>query len=150
MKGRDFEKSIDQFEAFRYAKCSPENVKNYLKSTPCILLIDEINLVEGILEKESVAGENFADFVKDIFLCRKNRYFIYSSHVLNFIGKLSLHMESVSSREVIVKQLPLIPSLDVARVNFKYSTLTDREALYYGLLPSLIYEAKIRSLPKQK
>ena len=48
-------------------------------------------------------------------------------------------MSYPSDRKCDVRCLPLIPSLDVARQNLSQD-LTARRALFYGLVPSLIYE----------
>jgi len=87
-----------------------------------------------------------AQFLKGNFLRKSNRYLVFSSHIISTTGSLSDFMEAHSSyRPVLVEQLPIIPSLQKSWDNLNVK-LNAREALYYGKVPALIYEAGLDSI----
>jgi hypothetical protein len=107
----------------------------WLGDLPCVLLIDELNLVTSL-------NSDFAYYLKENFLSSKGRYFVFSSHIVTTAQKLSDCMESVSNRPLLAPQLPTVPSLAVAISKLHWPALSARGILYYGCIPSLIYEAK--------
>ena len=62
------------FEDFRNVDFPEKELKDWLGSTPCVLLVDELNLLD---EKLDAA---FSKFVKQMFLVQSGRYFIFSSN----------------------------------------------------------------------
>jgi hypothetical protein len=136
-RDRDFGKSLGQYEDFSTRKwnVTAQQVVGWLGDRPCVLLIDELNN----LPQSRALGE----FLKRKFVSPRNRYLVFSSHVLATTGELSQFMDSASSRQVILRPLPLIPSLQEAARNFSWPSLNPREVLYYGLVPALIHEAHL-------
>lgn len=138
---RDFEDS-EQYENFATARVSSDEIIAWLGTTPCILLIDELNLLVELNKRDSSVAIEFAFFLRT-FLTLENRYFIFSSHVLSTTGRLMDFMERFNSRQVDVQELPLIPSLSIAREIFKHPLLSAREALYFALVPALIFTSTV-------
>ncbi len=136
---RDFGRSLEQYEHFSKQKwnVTAQQVEEWLSDHPCVLLIDELNNLPQ--------SRDLADFLKRNFVCRRNRYLIFSSHVLATTTELSAFMDGSggSKRGVLLRELPLIPSLRVARANFRWPSLNAREALFFGMVPALIHEAHL-------
>jgi hypothetical protein len=139
IKGRDFAEAKDQYEQFQSVDVTEGQILEWLGTKPCVLLIDELNNMPP--------SSQLASFLKTNFVNKRNRYLIFSSHVVSTTTELAAFMETASSRQVLVRHLPLIPSLEVAKKNFSWPALNAREALFYGLVPALIYEAHLDSLP---
>lgn len=139
------------FEEFLGLRVTAEQVSSWLGSAPCILLIDELNLLNALAVK-SQGGLILAEMLKHTFLKEKGRYFVFSSHISSLAGKLSVYMDSsVSERRVLVRQLPLIPKMSVARRVFGNSLdMNARMALFYGSIPALLYVAHIEEGEFQK
>jgi hypothetical protein len=136
--------SSNDFEKYREMEFSESDLLEWLGDRPCVLFLDELNLLGDRMDQK------FAAFVKSRFLKPSGRYFVFSSHVANTLRKLSAYMDSVSNRSVLAPELPLIPSLSVAAEKFKLPDLNPREAIYYGTIPALIYEASRRCAPNDK
>ncbi|KAG7356059.1 hypothetical protein IV203_000745 [Nitzschia inconspicua] len=121
-----------------------EWVEAWLQEAKCILFVDEINLlqdrIDGIL----------ADFLKVSFVLPAGRGFVVSTHRAPVSRELAEFMFSTSNGEVILRPLPLIPSLKQARDHFKTPDLSPQEVLYLGLIPGLIVEELAGRLPKQR
>jgi hypothetical protein len=58
-------------------------------------------------------------------------------------------MESSSSREMVVRGLPIVPRVSVAAENFNWSDLNARQVLFYGGIPALVYEARLDKNSKE-
>lgn len=86
----------------------PAQIINWLGNQPSVLLIDELNTMSALTDKSQVAY-NVCAFIKDNFISPKNRYFIFSSHGVSTPAKLSVFMDNNSGRDVLVRQLPIIP-----------------------------------------
>ena len=138
---RDFGQSLQQFKDFR-GKCNAtaSDIEKWLGNQPCVLMIDELNNLPQ--------SRRLAEFLKSNFVAPANRYLVFSSHVLTTTRELSAFMDgsSGSKRGVLLRELPLIPSLQVAASNFNWPSLNAREALYYGMVPALIHEAHLEIL----
>jgi hypothetical protein len=80
----------------------------------------------------------------------EGRYFVFSSHVITTGTQLSAFMESGSSRDVIVRELPIISSVNVAKSAFNLVSLPPHQALFYGLVPAIIYTAMFDNYPISK
>jgi hypothetical protein len=128
--------------AHEFYKFSSENkvdekwVKDWLGNQKCIILIDELNVLQDAIDAD------LASFLKNNVLLQSGRGMVFSSHVPSLNRKLSDLMNSDRNREVITRPLPVIPSLQEARANFKFPTLSAQEALFLGLIPGLIVERK--------
>jgi hypothetical protein len=59
-------------------------------------------------------------------------------------------MDSASQRKLEVRKLPLISSVKVAEVLLRFPKLNAWQALFYGLIPALIYEAREREAISSK
>eukprot|EP00978_Attheya_sp_CCMP212_P031343 scaffold118117_cov47-Attheya_sp.AAC.1 len=120
------------------------DVMEWLDDTKCILLIDDLNLVETAMDQE------FALFLKDMFMKDVGRALVFSSHVISVNNKLTAFMESPNERAVITKKLPLAQNLAQAKSLLDMSELTPHLALYLGLVPALLYCSKLNQLPHQR
>jgi hypothetical protein len=107
------------FSNFRYVNVTETDIVKWLGSTPCVLLIDELNKIES-LRSESGESKRFASFLKSYFLDSENNYCIFSSHIVSTAENLVDYMSGLSTRGVIVQHLPLIPSIEIAKRNFKF------------------------------
>jgi alkyl hydroperoxide reductase subunit AhpC len=56
MKGRDYDHSLNQYKVFATAQGPHEEIVNWLKSTRCLFLIDELNLLEALSENRKEAA----------------------------------------------------------------------------------------------
>jgi hypothetical protein len=136
---RDFGRSLKQYVHFAKQKwdVTVQHIEEWLGDKPCVLLIDELNNLPQ--------SRPLADFLKSNFVSCANRYLVFSSHVLATIRELSEFMDGSggSKRGVVLRELPLIPSLRMAQANFWWPSLNAREALFYGMVPALIHEAHL-------
>ena len=96
--------------------------------------MDELNKL-----KKAVSDDQFAFFIKDVFLTRKGRYIVFSSHIISVAKKLESYLLTGSARSVLIRELPST-SLKKAKEAFNIDTLTAREALFCGLIPGLILD----------
>lgn len=146
-------RSIGTFEDFANKKQHIDQ-KDFLKwlgdsnSTPCVLIVDELNNLIHLSKKNSPAATEFAKFVKRYFIAIQNRYFVYSSHQVSTLEYFSFFVDPSrgSVRSVVLQELPIADTLSKA---LKLNSHLDsaREAIYYGLLPGLIYEStSVRSI----
>ena len=101
----------------------------------------ELNLLEALSENRKEAARKLSDVLKNTFLKPHGCYFVFSSHLVSTTYELSAYMDSFSQRNLAVHKLPLIPSLKVAEVLLHFPKLNAQQALFYGLIPALIYEA---------
>jgi hypothetical protein len=139
---RDFGKSLGQYEYFSKQKwnVAAHQVEEWLGDHSCVLLIDELNNLPQT--------RDLAEFLKRNFVSRRNRYLVFSSHVLATTRELSSFMDGSggSKRGVVLRELPLIPSLLAAQANFNWPSLNPRQALYFGMIPALIHEAHLETI----
>jgi hypothetical protein len=142
LKGRSYKDSVKQYRYMKNQEVSKAWIEKWLGEQPCVLLIDELNKVKN-LERPDSNSESLAKVLKDMFLTEKGRYFVFSSHLATTGDRLAEYMESTSAREVLKRALPLIPSLQAARVNLKNVDLRVQEVYFYGLVPALIYTSNI-------
>lgn len=138
-RNRDLSLSLEQYKKFAKQKwhVTEQLIEDWLGDQACVLLIDELNNVPQTI---SLAG-----FLKRNFVSRAKRYLVFTSHVLAIGGQLSQFMDpfSGSMRKVVLRNLPLIPSLSMARKNLNWPSLSPRQALYYGRIPALVHEAHL-------
>ena len=121
-----------------------EDVTEWLGNANCILLIDELNLVQTAMD------DNFASFVKRTFMEDIGKALVFSSHVISVNNVLTSFMQSASERSVITKKLPLAQNLVQAKNLLDMPSLTPQMALYLGLVPALFYCSKLNQLPHQR
>eukprot|EP00980_Cylindrotheca_fusiformis_P003371 scaffold749_cov97-Cylindrotheca_fusiformis.AAC.1 len=81
-----------------------EDVTDWLGNANCILLIDELNLLEATM------NEDLATFLKDTFLLDTGRALVFSSHVVSVNNKPMPCMHSPNEREVKKKASPCTKS----------------------------------------
>eukprot|EP00934_Nitzschia_sp_Nitz4_P006967 Nitzschia sp. Nitz4//scaffold155_size52807//46639//49418//NITZ4_006803-RA/size52807-processed-gene-0.10-mRNA-1//1//CDS//3329537390//6957//frame0 len=133
-------------EKARFLDVNPDQIVTWLgDDTPCVLLIDELNV---LLDRESTPADknaDFARFLKKHFLAKKNRCVVFTSHISTEAHALSSFMDSVSSRNVQVSRLPTIANLNMARDHLGCPNLTPTEALYCGRIPALLWEKNTHS-----
>lgn len=131
---------------FYNANVTADHIKEWLKETDCVLLIDELNaLLSG-----ATNSELFAQFLKNTFLINTNRYFAFSSHVVGTTGQLAAYMDSPSNRNVFIRELPLVHNVVGTATVFGWDDLSAREIIFYGHIPALIYEAYLNKTVNKK
>jgi len=117
---------------------------DWIQQTPCILFIDEMNNLDKLTETNSTEAEDFGLFLKQKFIGMENRYLVFSSHLLGTFNFFSQYLDRSrgSSRHVTLQELPIVSSLQEA-MSLKNSLDSVREAMYYGLVPGMIYESRL-------
>lgn len=101
-----------------------------------------MNNLECLKEAKSPQASLFSEFIKEHFIGKENRYFLFSSHLMGTLPYFSDFMDASagSSRTTELQELPLVPSLEMA-TELSESLDSTREAVYSGLFPGMIYEA---------
>ena len=152
LKGRDFERTSDEFQQFT-KDVSPDMIKAWLSDSPSVLLVDELNKL-SLFKTESPSmggsGQVCATWLKREFLVNSGRYLVFSSHVFTTTHQLSEFMDNESERPVVIRTLPLIPCVSIAARNLGWQDLSPRTALFHGLVPSLLYEVREHRSPDRK
>jgi len=115
----------------------------WIDDAPCLLLIDQLNNLNALTKRNSDAAEDFGLFLQRHFIGKKNRYLVFSSHLLgaNVFFREYVDRSNGSCRSIILQELPIVSSLQEA-TSLKPSLDSTREAVYYGLVPGMIYEAQ--------
>jgi hypothetical protein len=135
------DQNMDFFQFRKKNFLTFESLISWLANKDCLLLIDELNNIEMEV--------SFAMFLKQNFLKSRGRYLVFSSHIYFISTQLVDFMES-SSREVIVSELPLIPSISVALESLRLQNLGPHQAVYFGLMLALIYTFSISNLVEKR
>ena len=119
----------------------PDSIIEWLDDTSAVLLVDELNNLSELAIEDSDAATTFGNFVKTHFLDKKDRYFVFSTHVLDTLEFFAHHVDPGrrSTRPVILQELPVVTDLSTA-LQLKSNLNGPREAIYYGLVPAMIYE----------
>jgi hypothetical protein len=115
---------------FEYENVQKDTILSWLGTSKCVLLIDELN-------KFSL-NDSVVQFLKENFLMRAGRYFVFSSHLFTTTTQLSQFMETNSGRGVIIRAMPLITSVDDVSKILNYD-VSMGVAFFCGLIPALIY-----------
>lgn len=144
LKTRHYDGSLPaQFTSFqnKHYSITNEDILSWLGDVPALLLVDELNNLSELAVKNSYGAREFARFIKDTFLAQEGRYFVFTSHVLTTLGFLGVFLDpsNASDRHVVMHELPLVDNLSTAS-SYLYSSLDAREAIYYGLMPGMIFE----------
>jgi hypothetical protein len=121
------------YDEFSRALVSTEWVIEWMRDVPCVLFVDELNL----LNMRGQIAADFAHFVKSNFLTQAGRFFVFSSHVVPASPMLKDFVQSMNERPVVLRELPLIWSLRDG-ANLGWDALNEREALFRGRVPALI------------
>jgi hypothetical protein len=140
---------------FANADVKPEQILEWLGDTPCVLLIDELNNITNLKTADWSPGRMLATFLKENFLASANRYLVFTSHVADTSGQLVSFMDSTSARGALVMELPTVDDLMEAIRAFNFVGLSASFAVYYGLVPALIFLAHLsetnpQSMPTSK
>ena len=125
----------EDWKRFANTYVTSEDVIAWLGKTPCLLLIDELNLLH--------CGKEVAGFLKDHFLSTMGRYFVFSSHVVPASELLSKFLDNTSLRKVLIWGLPLVETMADAQVKLGWPAITVREVLARGRLPGLIVVTRL-------
>ena len=119
-----------------------------------VLIIDELNALPALTDKKRRSEtRRFGDFLKQHFLTDKGRYLLFSSHVLSTIDCFSEFIDpsTGSARGVLLQELPLITNVEADFGNLEASSLNGaRAAIYFGLIPAMIYEEACGNLIEGK
>jgi hypothetical protein len=107
-----------------------------------VLIVDELNNLSELTEPKSIPALEFGHFIKTYFLGAGGRYFVFSSHVIMTLSFFSEYVDRSfgSARIVTVQELPLVDNLSTAMENLYKRLDGAREAIYFGLLPGLLFE----------
>jgi hypothetical protein len=92
LRGRDYSRSREQYAPFRTAHVAEDQMLAWLGQAPCLLLIDELNLVTELSNKGSAIGRNISEFLKEDFLGPCNRQACHFDHAA------ALHFHGVSQQ----------------------------------------------------
>ena len=139
-------RSIVTFQDFasKVQHVDPEDFLGWLgDSTPCVLIVDELNNLNELTKRKSPAATEFATFVKLHFIAIQNRYFVFSSHQVSTLEYFSFFVDPSegSVRPVVLQELPIADTLRKA-IALKPTLDSAREGIYYGLLPGIIYKSE--------
>jgi hypothetical protein len=96
---------------------SQDTIVQWLGDSPCVLLIDELNKMLNADNAESVAF-----FLRDNFLSRPGRYFVFTTHIKGTAGQLTRFMNWPTDRSAIYRQLPLLTSHEAEATAFLTKT----------------------------
>jgi hypothetical protein len=133
-----------QFEEFRSRNIlvEPTMILRWLGNSSAVLLVDELNNLRELTKRKSKEASAFGRFLKDNFLGTENRYFVFSSHLLDTFEFFSLHVDPSggSIRPVVLQELPMANDLSTVRQKLMPHLKGPREAIYYGLAPAMIFE----------
>ena len=136
----DYTNSISQYRKhMEYARVDREWVENWLGDTPCVLLIDYLDLIMEF-GPTGPNSESVSEMLRSVFLNKPGRYFVFTTQDPTIHTKLVEHMDSTSDRLIIKKQLPLITSMSTAVTKLS-SAVTAPQAIFYGLVPGLVFLA---------
>jgi len=122
--------SIDQ----KKIVCTREALDAHIGDDPFVLLIDELNQLANPLDREA------AQLLQDLFLKKKNRYLVFTSHYrMNIDPKAE--GEKVSESDPGVKYIALPVSTDLASLRLMpgCASINPATVALYGGIPSLIY-----------
>ncbi|GKY92129.1 hypothetical protein MPSEU_000184300 [Mayamaea pseudoterrestris] len=131
-------KAYDTFRRKNYV-IALDDIMEWLDGFRVILLIDELNNLDL---KHSGDQSEVGDFLRAYFLDDTGRYLVLTSHELGSVDSFAdiIDTSKGSSRDVIVQHLPLALNLEDVVLYLNPDLRGPLEALYYGLLPGLIFD----------
>ena len=116
--------------------CDPQALDAFIGMKPLVLMIDELNALAHPVDREA------GSLLRDMFLDRKNRYVVATSHV-PFPADFSELTIGLSNRDIRGIHLPISTNLsELRKMGDACMVLTGAEVMYYGAIPSLIYSVK--------
>eukprot|EP01031_Cornospumella_fuschlensis_P034760 gene34760-42091_t len=120
-------------------KCSDELINQYIGDQPCVLLIDELNVIANPLNQEA------SRFLKDLFIKKKNRMLVFSTHVPMTADAATENMMAELSNGgcFSITQPHCSDISQLQRMHLNCSGLTKLEAALYGYCPALIFCVKL-------
>jgi hypothetical protein len=121
----------------RVIRCTPQVLDEYIGTSPFVLLIDELNALSDVLDEEA------GSFLRRLFLDKKNRYLVFTTHVPmnldpNKSSNAALFMAG-SGRGVKSLYLPVSTNLQSLRLMPGCESINAATVALYGGIPSLIY-----------
>ena len=139
-KGKTLSQQFSEFREENYA-ITKTDILLWLGDSPALLVVDELNNLDELTVKKSPKATEFAAFVKEFFLKTQGRYFIFSTHILSSLECFGVFLDpsKASERNVVLQEPPLVNNLSTVLENLNKSLRGSREAIYYGLMPGLIY-----------
>ena len=140
-KGKTMHEQFRDFRRCKYSFSSDE-IMLWLGDHPALLLVDELNNLNELTVRGSNKAKEFAEFVKQFFIIPQGRYFVFSTHIMSTLESFGalLDPSRASDRTVVLLDLPLVHDLFAARQNLDSALQGARQAIYYGLMPGLIYD----------
>jgi hypothetical protein len=120
------------YQEFEYENVQMDTILSWLGTSKRLLLIDELNKFSP--------NETVAYFLKVNFLMSAGHYFVFSSHKWS-----TQYFENYSKRDVVIRALPLIPSVDDASKKLNHNVPV-AVAFFCGLIPALIYSIQLGDL----
>ena len=137
------------YESFCRDHCNVDvqRVEDWLFKSRVILLIDELDklLVPVASPGSRKTRDLLGDFLKRKFVILPGCYVIFSSHTVASLIEFILVVDwsTTSCRSVMLQTLPRVTDFIVAGERLGLS-LRARNAIYYGLVPAMIYNQHIR------
>lgn len=118
--------------------CDESILDEHLGDRQVVLLIDELNVLGyPTLDEEASA------LLKRMFLDKRNRYLVFSTHVPMSIDSTSSYMVSITNRTCIyVPFEPITVPAALAPMGPNYENISVNELAVYGGVPSLVYSSK--------
>eukprot|EP01031_Cornospumella_fuschlensis_P028518 gene28518-34427_t len=126
--GRDVQQSL--------VKCSDELIDQYIGAKPCVLLIDELNVIANPLDQEA------SGFLTDLLLKKKNRMLVFSTHVpMTADAATEVELNNRGCFSIVQPHCSDISEL--RRMHRNCSDVSKLEAALYGYCPALIFGVKL-------
>jgi hypothetical protein len=114
--------------------CSEEALDEHIGIAPFVLLIDELNALSVCLDDDA------GSFLRRMFLDKRNRYLVFSTHVPMVVDEMSLNIFMTgSSRWVKTVCLPVSTDLKKLQQMPECQAINAATVALYGGIPSLIY-----------
>lgn len=136
----------EQFSEFRQKNyvTTKTDILQWLGDSPTLLLVDELNNLDELTVTNSHKAAEFATFVRKFFLTPKGRFFVFTTHSLSTLESFGVLLDTSKANErcVMLQELPLVDNLSTAK-SLNKSLRGSGEAIYYGLMPGLIYDRAI-------
>jgi hypothetical protein len=128
--GRLVDPSVDQTQI----RCTAAELDKHIGDSPFVLLVDELNRLGDPLDR------NAARLLQNLFLKKKNRYLVFTSHYRMNIDPLASNGK-VSESDPGLKSIFLPVSTDLATLRKMpgCGSINAATVALYGGIPSLIY-----------
>jgi hypothetical protein len=120
-------------------------ITKWLGKSRVVLLIDELdNLDLSNLDIRSEAAEALGDFLRIYFIASPDRYVLFTSHLLGTVTKFFeiIGRALPSSRGIVRESLPIADDMLEIQEYLNPHGLEVLQAIYYGLLPGLIFDQR--------